>query len=97
MKWDEMTSLQLAEYYSGLEQKNYNWYQQTGDSRYDTKQFRYGKIAEAFRALAESETERQVDIKKRMNNCQYVIERLVADKLYTKDEIEKMLRDAIWW
>lgn len=96
-KINDMTSAQLAEYYEGLEQKNDFWYQQTGDGRYDTKRYRYGRIAEAFRAKAELESERKVDIKKRMVNMHGVIDRLVPDKLYTTAEVERMLREVVWW
>ena len=97
IKINDMTSKELAEYYEGLESKNSFWYQQTGEGRYDSKSHRYGLIAEAFRARAELEGERQVDIKKRMTNMQYVVDRLIPGKMYTVDEVEKMLRDAVWW
>ena len=97
MKWEDMTSEQLAEYYEKLQQQNYDWYQQSGEQRYDTKQYRYGKIAEAFRARAREEHERGEDMKKRTRNASAAIERLISNKLYTAEEVAKLLREAVWW
>lgn len=97
MRIGDMTSAQLAEYYDGLEKRNSMWYQETGESRYDTKANQYGRIADAFRAKASLEGERQIDIRKRMANMQGVIDRLIPGKQYSTAEVEKMLRDAVWW
>ena len=97
MKIDDMTSAELAEYYGELEQKNYMWHQETGESRYDLKASRYGRIADAFRAKATSEREYQSDIRKRMANMKGVVDRLSPDKLYSFDEVTKLLREAVWW
>ena len=97
MRIDEMTSAELAEYYEGLGRKNAMWYQQTGESRYDNKAGRYEKIADAFRAKAASEREYQSDIRKRMANMKGVVDRLSPDKLYSFDEVAKLLREAVWW
>lgn len=97
MKQEDFNSLQWADYYDKLAQKNYMAYQETGENRFDRAQFRYEKIADAFRAKAAQEGDREVDIKKRMTNCDYVIDRLIKGKVYTCEEVSKMLREAVWW
>lgn len=97
MKVNDMNSAQLAEYYHGLEEKNYMYYQQSGEPRYDNAAYKYGKISEAFYALVEKENERGDEIKKRMVNMQGVVDRLIPSKTYTKAEVEKLLREAVWW
>jgi len=97
MRLADMTSAQLAEYYDELEHKNYKYHQETGASRYDTLACQYGRIADAFRAKAASEREYQSDIRKRMANMKGVVDRLSPDKLYSFDEVAKLLREAVWW
>lgn len=97
MKLEDMNSTQLAEYYEGLSKKNYMAYQESGEARYDRAYCKYDRIAEAFRAKAREENEREVDIKKRMTNRDGVIDRLIPGKMYSKDEVEKLLTDAVWW
>ncbi len=93
---EDYTSRDWYEYYDALRQKNYRTYQETGETRYDRANLQYEKIADAFLAKMQAESERDTEIKKRMNNCNYVCERL-HDEPYTKGEVEKLLKDAVWW
>lgn len=97
MKREDFNSAQWADYYDKLAQKNYMAYQKSGEPRYDRAQYRYEKIADAFRAKEREEDERDGEIKKRMTNCDYVIDRLSSGKMYNYDEVRKLLKDAVWW
>ena len=97
MKLEDMKSAQLAEYYEGLSKKNYMAYQESGEARYDRACCKYDRIAEAFRAKAREENEREVDMKKRMANRDGVIGRLIPGKMYSEEEVKKLLHDAVWW
>jgi phage-related minor tail protein len=97
MKKENWSARQWADYYEALEHKNYMTFQETGISRYDNAQRRYGQIAEAFRALDREKNENEVDMKKRMNNCNAAIERLDHGKTYDFDEVSDLLKSAVWW
>ena len=87
MKAEERNSRQWAEYYENLEQKNYIAYQETGESRY----------ADAVRAQCREEDERGTIMRKRISNKDAVLDRLIPNKMYTVDEVKKLLEDAVWW
>lgn len=97
MKAEERNSRQWAEYYEKLEQKNYIAYQESGESRYDRAQYKYRKIADAFRAQCREEDERGAIMRKRISNKDAVLDRLIPNKMYTVDEVKKLLEDAVWW
>lgn len=97
MKQEEFTSIQWAEYFEAREQKYFDFYQQSGEAKYDRLYYKYQKIAEAFRAKAREEGEREADIQKRMINMQADVDRLLPSKMYSRDEVEKLLRKAVWW
>ena len=90
------TSQEWLDYYEKLRQKNEDNYQWSGESRYDRAQYKYSCICDAFRARIAQEKEREVDIKRRMKNCDFVIDRLVAQS-YSRAEVIEMLRKAVWW
>lgn len=71
-------------------------YQSTGEQRYDRQEEEYSVICDALRAKLETEKEREVDVKKRMNNMKHVTDNLMKDE-YTKDEVIEMLQKAVWW
>ena len=93
MKAEERNSRQWAEYYENLEQKNYIAYQESGESRYDRAQYKYGKIADAFRAQCREEDERGAIMRKRISNKDAVLDRLIPDHMYTAEEVKKLLED----
>ena len=97
MKAEERNSRQWAEYYEKLEQKNYIAYQESGESRYDRAQYKYRKIADAFRAQCREEDERGAIMRKRISNKDAVLDRLIPNKMFTVDEVKKLLEDAVWW
>ena len=94
---DEWTPEEWAYYYDTLAQRAYTDYQATGESRYDNRHYQYSQIAEAFRALAREKGEKEIDMKKRMTNCDYVIGRLIPNKDYSFTEVCKLLKEAVWW
>ena len=83
-------------HFDNLRAKADNDYQQTGSQRYYNAQVKYENICDAFRALIDIKGEREVDIKKRMSNRDYTIERLV-NPTYSKDEVIELLKKAVWW
>jgi hypothetical protein len=93
----EWTPSEWAEYYEHLARKNEMSYQESGEPRYERAQFQYDQIADAFRALAWKNSEQEVDMKKRMGNCDGVIGRLIPNKDYSYAEVCKMLKEAVWW
>lgn len=97
MKTEDWTSLQWAEYYDKQSRKNYMAFQETGMPRYDKVAYRYELIAGAFRAKHAQDNETAVDMKKRMTNRDYVIARLIPGKMYSREEVVKLLQDAVWW
>lgn len=97
MSKEDWTASQWANYYDQLSNKNYMSYQETGETRYDNACIKYERIADAFRAKAEQEKESGADMKKRMNNKNFVVERLIPGKDYSYDEVVKLLNDAVWW
>lgn len=94
---DNWSSAQWAKYYEKLEQKNYMAYQESGESRYDRAQYRYGKIADAFRAKAREESKKDDIMRKRSVNHHDAVARLSPKKMYTAEEVRKLLDDALWW
>lgn len=84
------------EHYERLQEKNEQTYQETGDGRYDNAAYKYEMICTAFRALLEKEDDRDTTMAKRIRNKNAAVERLIAQK-YTRDEVVKMLEDAVWW
>lgn len=90
------TAREWLDYYEKLRARADDNYQQTGEPRYDNAEHKYSAICDAFRARIAQEQEREVDIKSRMNNCNYVIDQLIS-QTYTKAEVVEMLRKAVWW
>ena len=90
------TNQEWLDYYEKLRQKNFDNYQMSGEQRYDNAEHKYSCICDAFRARIAQEKEREIDIKGRMKNCDYVISMMVA-KTYTREEVIDMLRKAVWW
>lgn len=93
----DWTTSQWIEYYDKLSNKNYMAYQESGLARYENAYIKYEQIADAFRAKAGQEKESGADMKKRMNNKNFVVERLIPGKDYSYDEVVKLLNDAVWW
>ena len=90
------TAREWLDHYEKLRQKNFMNYQMSGEPRYDNAEHKYSAICDAFRARIEQEKEREVDIKGRMRNFEYVVDQLVSPT-YTKAEVVEMLRKAVWW
>lgn len=90
------TAREWLDYYEKLRARADDNYQQTGEQRYYNAEFKYSQICDAFRARIAQQAEREVDIKGRMRNFEYVTGQLIS-KTYTRDEVVEMLRKAVWW
>lgn len=84
------------EHYERLRAKNEQTYQETGIQRYDDAQYKYEVICDALRALQERKDDHDTSVAKRIRNKNAAVERLIMQK-YTRDEVVKMLEDAVWW
>ena len=71
-------------------------YQATGDPKYDRQVWEYRSICDAFRALVEKREKRAADFESRRSNCKWAIDRLCKAS-YSREEVIKMLNDAVWW
>ena len=92
----DRTTKEWLEHFEKLKLKAFDNYQSTGEERYDNAQEKYDVICDGLRALLEKKEEYDGTIKKRLTNCQYVIERL-GDGPYSRNEVIKLLRDAVYW
>ena len=90
------TAYEWLERYEKRYQKAVDNYQNTGEARYDRQVWEYDCICAAFRALIEKKEEQGVDMKKRLANCNWTIEQLINPS-YTREEVIKMLRTAVYW
>ena len=90
------TTQEWIERYQKRYDRAYDNYQQTGESRYDSQSYEYMCIVNAFEALAKREDERDHELTKRRANMNASVERLYK-KEYTRDEVVKLLNDAVWW
>lgn len=92
----DRSTREWLEHFEKLQEKNEQAYQETGAQRYDDAAYKYDCICTAFRALLEKEADRDDVIKARIRNKNAAVDRLIA-KAYTRDEVVKLLNDAIWW
>lgn len=90
------TNEEWLKHYDKLRLKAWDNYQQTGEPKYDNAHCKYDKICDAFRALIEKADEYDGTIKKRLTNRDYVLDKLVKTE-YTRDEVKKLLSDAVYW
>lgn len=72
-------------------------YQNSGDPRYDRQIWEYESICSAFEALLERREERNTEMQKRIRNKDWMIEHQLLDMTYTREEVIKMLNDAVYW
>lgn len=90
------TTKEWLEYYEKRQSKFYRMYQETGDPKYDREQYKFGCICDAFQAKLEMEGEREADIRKRLKNKDWIVNNLAKNE-YSKDEVIKLLNDAVYW
>lgn len=90
------TTQEWIDRYEKRYQRAYDNYQQSGDARYDSQQYEYRCIADAFEAKLKQEKERGDEIQKRMRNKNYAVDKLYKDE-YTREEVIKLLDVAVWW
>lgn len=90
------TAYEWLERYDKRYKRAYYNYQETGDPKYDRQIREYECICDAFRALIEKKEERGIDIKKRNTNRDWVIRQLIKPT-YTREEVIRMLHDAVYW
>ena len=77
--------------------KAFDNYQSTGEPRYDRQEEEYRVICDALRALLQKENDRDDTIRQRMMNKDSTIDRMTYKEEYTRDEVIKMLNNAVWW
>lgn len=90
------TAREWLRHFDALQRKNAETYQDTGMQRYDDAAYKYECICSAFRAKIREESDRDYDVEKRIRNKNAAVDNLVNDK-YTKDEVIKLLNEAVWW
>lgn len=76
--------------------KAFRNYQDSGDAKYDRQAEEYEVICDALEAKIAMNKEREIDIKKRMNNRDWAIDKLIKPE-YTKEEVKELLNDAVYW
>lgn len=84
------------ERYESRYEKAYRNYQETGDPKYDRQIWEYGCVCEGFKALVEKKSDRSEEIKKRCRNRDWVLDRMTKPT-YTREEVKKMLYEAVYW
>lgn len=90
------TPAEWLEHYEKLRNRNMQNYQLTAEPRYLNAEFKYACICDAFRKAVDHDDEYRSDIKKRMSNCAGVCDRL-AKPDYSKEEVIKLLKEAVYW
>lgn len=96
MKMEDYSTKDWYDKYKKLYQKNYEAYQQSGEPRYDNAAWKYQKIAEAFQAQLQRESDYHSEINKRLKNADAVKDRLIKES-YTNEEVKELLDMAVWW
>lgn len=91
------TIAEWIKHYEALSKKASDNYQSTGEPKYDRACAKYDVIIDGLYALEREKKEREVDIKKRIHNCNGVIDRLKRDEPFSRDEVVALLKEAVWW
>lgn len=90
------TTQEWLDRYEAKYNRAFENYQSSGDPKYDRQQDEYMTICDALRAKLERENERGDELKRRMNNMNHATNNLIKDE-YTRDEVIKLLQNAVWW
>lgn len=78
------------EKYDRLAQKNYEYYQQSGEPRYDKAYENYEELADVYRAAYKYQSEHDESLSRRLKNISYYIEehiKQIPKETYTKKEV----------
>lgn len=97
MRFDSMH--EAKEHYEKLMNKNYQTYQECGESKYYDAFTRYEMIVDAMTAYLDQKDERDHDKMCRRNNIRAYIDQHMYDKnrTYTHDEVVRMLEMVGEW
>lgn len=82
------------DYYEKLQQRAYMQYQETGTGRYDSQQYQYSKIVDAFNAYISYRDDEDKERIRRKHNIDAYVDRYVIKETYSKAEVLKMLHDV---
>lgn len=74
----------------------YDNYQGSGEPRFSRQEEEYSVICDALRALIEKDKDVIETWAKRRDSYDYMVSRLMKSE-YTRDEVEDMLRRAVYW
>ena len=98
MWWNEIKNEEDAlAYYSERKNTALEKYQQTGRRRYMDDADRDGMIASALQKVLDGEDAAGAAQEKRSRMIEEYIDSDLPERLYTRDEIVKMLRTVAWW
>lgn len=84
------------ERYQSKATKAYRNYQNSGESRYYREYEKCDMIAECIQARLDAKDLRQQDIDRRTRNCDWQCSQLLKLE-YSRNEVIKLLHDAISW
>jgi hypothetical protein len=90
------TTQEWIDRYQKRYDRAYDNYQQSGEQRYDSQAYEYQCIVSAFEALQKREDERDRELERRRVNMNAAVDRLYKNE-YTRDEVIKLMNDAVWW
>ena len=90
------TTQEWIDRYQKKYDRAYDNYQQTGIGKYDSQAYEYMCIVSAFEAQKKRNDERDHELMQRRANMNTVVDRLYKNE-YTRDEVVKLLNDAVWW
>lgn len=91
-KHEDYSMEEWRDYYNKLYQRNYDNYQQTGDSRYERAYYQYQKIVDAFNGYIEWKKEEDTARKRRFDNFHNFLQNNVLEEKYTRAEVFQLLR-----
>ena len=84
------------ERYQKKAEKAYDNYQESGDGKYERQYEEFDMIAECIQAKIDSKDLLLQEREKRARNCEWQCDKLVKLE-YSRDEVLKLLHDAIYW
>lgn len=87
---DKDILLKRIDKYEKLAQKNYYYYQESGEPRYDKAYEKYDELAEVYKAAYKYQSEHDESLARRLRNMSSYIEEYIEKRsknTYSKDEV----------
>lgn len=91
---EDWTMSEWRDYYEQLQDRAYQFYQETGAKRYDQQQYKYSKIVDAFNGYLDNKDTVDRERMRRKHNIDEYADRHTTKDVYTRNEVLKMLRDV---